>query len=464
MRHVSGLVLAVATISLGGCVNSSFDSLSTQTTGCSTTTTSVACSTPTLAAPVTPAPNLPPPVAVTNPTSIATGDTTITLEKSVVNSPASGTTSLSQLINSPLTATLASAASQQITFNTNTPSNSTWLAPSALAYDDYGTCVYNGGIGASAGVCATGNGGSGLGGIGTNGLDPATHTSTGALTTAGSSTSLAGNYKQYRNYNKGASDQILQVWTWNNSYATQYRDVLASGTAPAHQAWSFGGNYTTAASMPTTGTATYAGQWGATATTSNWVDVTKPLAKGATAPIGAATVSANNNWQINGTSALTANFGTGAFYGYLTPRNWSGLNSTSGITNINIADAQANAAACFTGTCSLDHFNSWSNYQAYMSTTVVLQGNISKTQPNQIVGYTTLDPAVGWLTSTDPTGKTLPNPMYAGFFGGVSSGKPQEITGTFAVDGTQTDPNGGISPNNNNRYGYLSMSGIFNGQ
>lgn len=349
--------------------------------------------------------------------------------------------------------------------------------------------MYNGGVGATRGLCANGNGGTGLeGGVVDpstgllTGQDPATTTSTGLITTAGSTNSLAGNYKQYRNYSKGISDQILQVWTWNNSYATQYRDVLGSGTAPPHQAWSFGGNYTTTANMPTSGTATYTGEWAATANTSNWVDVTRPLATGASAPTGAQVVSANNNWQINGTSVLTANFGNGAFSGILTPRNWTGLNSNSGLTNINVNAAQTNGVACFNQTAACDgstaqslaNFNSWSNYQGYMSTRVYLNGNITTNtaKPNQVVGTTTLDPSIGWITSTDPTGKTLPNPMYAGFFGGIVSApttsstgtKPQEVTGTFAVDGTITDPNGGIIPNNNNRYGYLSMSGIFNGQ
>ena len=223
--------------------------------------------------------------------------------------------------------------------------------------------------------------------------------------------------------------------------------------------------------MPTSGTANYAGQFGATATTSNWVDVPTLLATGKTAPTSAQTVSANNSWQINGNSALSANFGTGVFTGTLTPRNWIGLNSNSGLTNININSALTNGGACFnqTAACngstaqSLANFNSWSNYQGYMSTVVNLNGQIrtnttNAAKPNQVVGTATLDPNAGWITSSGT------NPMYAGFFGTVTAGKPQEVTGTFAVDGTATDPNGGIVPMTDERRAYLSMSGIFNGQ
>ena len=142
-----------------------------------------------------------------------------------------------------------------------------------------------------------------------NGSWPVTKTMT-YYPAGGTTSSLADNpaYAEYRYFQKGTYDEELQVWNWTNSYATQYRDVTNSGTAPLHQAWSFGGNYTPVASMPTANaTVNYHGSWTATAQTSNWTDTTDP----------AQTVSYNNNWRVRGTSALAANFGTGAFSGTL---------------------------------------------------------------------------------------------------------------------------------------------------
>ncbi|HEY5363165.1 MAG TPA: hypothetical protein VIJ49_03095, partial [Aestuariivirga sp.] len=445
MRNISGLALIVMTFALSGCVSSALDSLSSLQNGCTTSTSSVSCNSPPTTTPPTTPPTTPttpttPPAGPPNTSTITTGDTTITLEKSIYTPPTTaGTTSLTQLLVSPLTTTIANGtatANQQITFNTNTATNASWPNSPVMTYDDFGTCFYDGGtnsimvngVAVPTGKCGGGSGGRGLGGIDPlTGIDPSVTTSAGTATSAGSSNSLSGNYKQYRNYSKGVSDQELQIWTWNNSYATQYRDVLASGTAPAHQAWSFGGNYTATANMPTANaTVTYAGQFGATATTSNWVDVTKSLAAGKSAPTGAQTVSANNSWQVNGNSTLHANFGTGSFYGTLTPRNWTGLNSNSGLTNINLNSALTNGGACFNQTAACDgstaqslaNFNSWSNYQSYMSTVVNLNGTITTSttntaKPNQVVGTATLDPSAGWITSSGT------NPMYAGFFGTV---------------------------------------------
>ena len=62
----------------------------------------------------------------------------------------------------------------------------------------------------------------------------------------------AGTYNEYRAIsNDGGQerDEELQVWAWNDSYATQYRNASGGGEA-SQQAWSFGGNKTALASMP----------------------------------------------------------------------------------------------------------------------------------------------------------------------------------------------------------------------
>jgi hypothetical protein len=328
-----------------------------------------------------------------------------------------------------------------------------------MIYSDYDTCVNNGGVNpATPGVCASGTGGTGLG----------------------------GNYKAYRFYQPGTYDEELQIWAWNNSYATQYRDVTASATAPQHQAWSFGGNYTAATGvggMPTAGSVSYAGKWTGTATTANFDpntgSTTVPVLDAAGNPVivnGVAettsisqTVVPSNTWSVNGNSALTANFGTGKLTGTLTSTNWQGVNNVNGLSNVDPIAAQnyynaciaANAAICNTTTLAgQSGLQNMYNWQAtFMNTNVVLAGNITTSttntaKPNQVVGTAAMDPNNGWITDSTS------NPMFAGFFGPGA----QEVTGNFALRATITNPNGGNAGINNDRRGTIEMSGIFNGQ
>ena len=58
-------------------------------------------------------------------------------------------------------------------------------------------------------------------------------------------------YREYRIKDPSSTvnrDELLQVWAWGDSYATQYQNVIGGGT-PKQQAWAFGGKATTA--MPT---------------------------------------------------------------------------------------------------------------------------------------------------------------------------------------------------------------------
>jgi hypothetical protein len=323
-----------------------------------------------------------------------------------------------------------------------------------MTYSDYDTCINNGGVGATPGLCNGGVGGTGLG----------------------------GNYKAYRYYQPGTYDEELQIWAWNNSYATQYRDVTASGTAPQHQAWSFGGNYTTAAAMPTSGTVGYAGQWTATATTANFDPNTGSttvidLSGAAATKTISQVVAPSNTWRVNGTSSLTANFGTGTFYGTLHSTNWQGVDNQKGLTNVDPTAGQTYNSTCFTNgalTCATNTqaeqnaLQNWYNWrQEFMNSDVVLNyqkipdittSATNTAKPNQVVSTAVMDPNNGWITDSST------NPMFAGFFGPVAGGKPQEVTGTFALRATTTNPNGGNAGINNDRRGTIEMSGIFNGQ
>lgn len=450
MRVFYGFALLMAATSMSGCVSNTLNGLSNLSTNCTTTATAVNCVAPT--APTTGTGTGPttttttgttttttPTVNTGNTATLVAGDTTIILEGSTVQSLVGKPAGVSALIDSPLNHVAANqTADQQITFNTNTPNNANWPLSKTMTYNEYGSCINDGGVDvANPGKCLGGTGGHGLG----------------------------GDYKLYRYLQKGL-DEELQIWTWNQSYATQYRDVTASGTDPQHQAYSFGGNYTPAANVPTSGTVNYNGQFGATAKTTNFKDTIYSV-QGNGQTYGQ-TMSYSNNWRVNGVSALVANFGTGQFTGTLKSVNWEGLNKAGGFTNVNVPNAVANNTNCLNQLAVCDPstiagnavFTNWINWNsAFMNADIKLAGTITKdatnaAKPNQITGTATIDPAAGWTTTTGT------NPMYGGFFGANA----QEVTGAFAVDGILPLPNGGAYPINNDLRGYLQMSGIFNGQ
>ena len=244
---------------------------------------------------------------------------------------------------------------------------------------------------------------------------------------------LGGTYKEYRalsyNDNGSSADEVLQVWNWGSSYATHYRN-LAEGGEASQQAWSFGGTKTANADMPTAGSINYNGRFGATAKTWNWVD-----------PNNGRTVSANNLWRVTGATTATANFGTGSFTATLTPEvwiAWASLNGGTGFTNVNagnLADA---------------------NHNSFMDDNVSISGTISNpaTGSNSINGRAVMDPAEGWVTNTTV------NPFYGAFFGPGAA----EVTGVFNLEAVQPDPIGGDIPINDDRRGFLQMSGALNAQ
>ena len=402
-------------MALTGCVSNTLDALSN---GCTTSLVSVNCaSTPAsggtsagtgaVTTTVTGGTTTTAPTVNTgNTTTLTAGDTTIALEGSLTITTLT-TSALSKLVDSPLNhLTVNQTAGQQIWFDTKTASNVNWPVSKPMPYF--------------------------LGGTG-----------------------LGADYKLYRYYLKNVYNEELQIWTWNNSYATQYRDVTASGTDPQHQAFSFGGTYTTAAAMPTSGTVGYTGEWGATAKTSNFAESTDP----------AQTVKYNNSWRVNGTSALTADFGAGKFTGQLNPLIWQGVDKNNGLTDVDVVAAQSSNAACISKAPSCDPstapglavYTNWINYnRAFMKSNIILDGTITKSatntaKPNQIVGTASEDRADGWITSAN-------NPMYAGFFG-PSGATAKEVTGVFAYDAALPGPNDGRQPINNDRIGFMQMSG-----
>ena len=250
---------------------------------------------------------------------------------------------------------------------------------------------------------------------GTNAIDP----------TGGNKGGAGANYREYRVYSNKIGqerDESLQVWAWTNSYATQYRNEIGGGDA-VQQAWSFGGNKTALASMPGGGLATYNGRFVATAKTENYV---KP---------SGADIDPNALWRVQGASTLTANFGavgTGAVNGTLTPETWTSYQDGISATYMKTVGSAGTVAQ--------------PNYGFY-DTTIALNGTITG---NTYAGTADLS---GPFISGDQT-------MYGGFFGTGAL----ESTGVFHVNGVDPYPVGGEGGINDDKRGYLTINGAFNGQ
>ena len=262
----------------------------------------------------------------------------------------------------------------------------------------------------------------------------------------GTTSSLADtpNYAEYRFYQKGVYDEELQVWSWANSYTTQYRDVTNSGTAPVHQAWSFGGNYTPIASLPTTNAyVSYHGSWTGTAQTTGWIDTQDP----------AQTVSYNNNWQVRGTSLLNVNFGTKDFNGRLTSTQWIGINKNGGYTVVIPDGTTVNSQVPFMQTSATAALNPSAPPDVVLAGTLATSTKVG-TPSNQITGSAVMDSASGWIST--PTA----NPLFAGVFGTNAT----EVAGVFALSSAYPGPYGGNTAINNDTRGFISMSGMFHGQ
>ena len=310
-----------------------------------------------------------------NTTTLATGDRTIALEFANLISPTTGSSSKLTVALLPSTAKLE--------IDTKAASNAAWPIPKTMNEYVFGT-------------------GAGVG--------------------------LGGTYKEYRAISNdpagNLNDEELQVWKWTNSYATQYRDATSGGGEARHQAWSFGGTATAVASMPVGGTVNYVGRYGATSKTWNWIDDTTVVK----------TISANNSWRVEGSSAISANFGTGTMTGTLTPQTWTAYQSLNGATGF----ATVNSGAVGNP-----------NHMTFMDDNVAIQGTITG---NTATGTASLDISQGWVNGV--------NPMYAGFFGATAN----EVTGAYNFVAVLPDPVGGVRPINDDRRGFVQQSGVFHGQ
>ena len=405
MRVASFAVLLVAGTALSGCAASQLDAVANLSAGCTSTTQNLNCGAPPATKPPPPpTPTTPPPVPNSGNTAvIVTGDTTLALENgNIISTPAN-------MAVSTLTQTSGATNTAMMAITTNTSTNGNW--PIAKTMNEYlaGSAV-----------------GSGIGGT----------------------------YKEYHEINKtpgtaNSIDEELQVWKWNagsgNSYGTQYRNVTSGANPATQNAWSFGGNYTTEAQMPTSGSVNYSGRFTALAKTSNFINPT-----GTTQ-----TLDRNNIWSVSGDTAITANFGSsGNISGTLTPKAWKAWQTLGG------ANGFATATDPFTiPDGGLPNVNSANWFSGVMDQPIKLKGTIKtnttptgNTKPNTITGIAQFDPNSNWVNTTS-------NSFFsAGFFGNNAD----NITGVFSMDAQTLQPIGGITAINDDRRGYVSMTGIFN--
>jgi C-lobe and N-lobe beta barrels of Tf-binding protein B len=240
-----------------------------------------------------------------------------------------------------------------------------------------------------------------------------------------------GNYREYRALSASANrDELMQVWAWDNSYAVQYQNA-AGGGEPTQHAWSFGGNAATA--MPTGGNATYKGRYVANAKTRNWLQ-----AEGSD-------INPNALWRVEGQSSFTADFTNGDVEGTLTPETWQSYQGNDGNFTWHTSAADNPSAN------TLDPVIYY-NYSDIYESEVTVAGKITTsgtgTQKNVFSGTATLNEPF----STDD------NAAHGGFFG--TNG--DELTGVFVSDGSALDPLGGSNGVNDNRRGYITITGAFN--
>jgi hypothetical protein len=265
---------------------------------------------------------------------------------------------------------------------------------------------------------------------------------------------LGGTYEEYHivqagELGKNVVDEELQIWSWADSHAVQYRDVTVGGGVARNQAWSFGGTKSTAAVVDAkSGIVNFKGRFGATAKTSGYEDQNFGVNLSDTDLTNndVQYLSHNRNWAVEGSTDFNVNFTTDEMLGTLSPEVW-------------IADATMNGANFKLAVMS-DNVNS-QNHSNFMNTNILLKGKLTTNSTsvatdnsalahNTIIGTAEADPNMGWVNYDGL------NPVYAATFGANAD----SITGAFNVEAVGRDPWGGLALENDER-GFLQIGGVF---
>ena len=237
------------------------------------------------------------------------------------------------------------------------------------------------------------------------------------------------NYREYRNRSNNPDnyrDEALQVWAWQDSYVTEYRNGASNGE-PKQEIWSVGGRK--AAAVPTGGKVNYSGRWVGTAKTQQW-----------DRPQGAE-INPNALWRVQGNSVFQADFGTNKVSGTLTAESWTSEQ------NQNYDWTWFTPSSGTASTPSLAE----PNYVFYDTKVKVDADIVSDGTPtgvrNQISGNASLNG--GFLTGD--------NAVEGGFYGNNG----HELSGVFHVQGGLPQPIGGSTGHTDGREGVLIINGGF---
>jgi hypothetical protein len=431
MRFASLSVLLLSTVTLTACggAGSEIASLDTGSGICGTNCPTVPI-VPTGTAPTTPVNSggqtLPPIDNVNggNATQLTTGDTAITLENHVLTSTTSKKALVQVTIDSK---NLATKTDDEAVFKISTTDgrNSGWPVPKKMLWQQTAQLL--------------------------------TPTQLGAL-----------KYDEYlsteRVNNSDISEQ-LQIWTYNNAYIGQYREV-ARAESP-HQAWFFGGATKTAlANMPTAaGTVTKTGQWTGSAKSYN---IKEPGQTGLTV------LTKNNWWGVRGTSTVNIDFANKSVDATLEPTHFTAL-ANYDLTNPNVAEGDSitvDLAIARTNPLSFDRHN---YFREFMDDQIQLTGTIAAgsgtgatAAGNQITNGTVkfINPY-----NDSPTDPTIVDVSYwkpvegvSNFQGGFYGSSAQDFAGSFAVSGTAISGSGGITAITNNGQANYDVSGVLHAQ
>ncbi len=240
-----------------------------------------------------------------------------------------------------------------------------------------------------------------------------------------------GGYREYRTASTSADrDELMQVWAWNKSYAVHYQNAKGGGT-PSQHAWSFGGEAATA--MPSGGNATYKGRFVANAKTSNWVQES------------GSDINPNALWRVEGKSSFDADFTNGNITGTLKAETWQSDQAERPNFTWFTSEADTPSATVLDPAI-------FPNYSDIYESEVSIAGKITTS------GTGTQENVFSGTASMDENFLTGDNAAHGGFFG--TNG--DELTGVFAAEGIAVYPEGGSNGINDNKRGFITITGAFN--
>jgi hypothetical protein len=356
--------------------------------------------------------NLPPPSTVNNgnTTTLQTGDTAILLEKSVMLSTkgTNGLVRLTKTDNTPAGADPNDRAS--VAIDTKDPArNGSWPTPKTMEWRLSGQSAAN------------------------------------PVTMTGNSLSYD-EYKSVNSVNGGKIAEELQIWTWNKSYAAQYRDITNGGGDASHQAWFFGaangGTKSKATDIAVGGTLTLAGKYTGTAKTANFIVPGNNLVR---------TLSPNGLWSTLGDSQVTVNLDNKQVSTVLTPTHFVGEASLNG----GIGERIVSLARIANNTASPEES---ANYYTFMSEQLVMAGTLTADANGNSVsnGVTTYTAGSEWITDGTATN------FQGALFGNATDG--WEFTGAYAASASSIEPYTGNVAHNNNGIADFEQSGILHAE